>query len=251
VLALNLMALLSSISERISEDFLGVRYIEPLRATATRYYRLQDLGVDEIDSQGRNLPMFIDALSGQERRDFEAWTEEHFSFRVTSQRHAGHLSLQITESGLQTHNLADSGFGYSQILPIATQLWRLGRTGQSKLSRRSHAIGKFFVVEQPELHLHPRLQARLADVFAAAIGTSDRSRSPLRIVAETHSEALVNRLGVLIAEGKLTSEDVNVVLFDRKDPDGPAGVRCVRFDKKGYLQNWPYGFLSAASDSSV
>ena len=100
-------------------------------------------------------------------------------------------------------------------------------------------------MEQPELHLHPRLQAQIADTFAAAVKHASEQNSPFRIVAETHSEPIVNRLGELIASKSLRADQVNVVLFEREAVGTPAIVRCVEYDDKGYLKDWPYGFFNA------
>lgn len=241
--------ILHALNQRISAACESIRYIEPLRATADRYYRFQDLAVDEIDAQGRNLPMFIHSLSKNQLRDFQLWTETHFGFSVKPHKHEGHLSLHVTEDPAvtQDRNLADAGFGYSQILPIATQLWWQTRSDSSATRRRDpfRYAGGFLAMEQPELHLHPRLQAHVADAFAAAVRSGKENHKNLRIIAETHSEAIVNRLGELIASGRLKKNDVNVVLFESSTRGGNVTVRCAEYDEDGYLENWPYGFFSA------
>jgi hypothetical protein len=247
VVTMHLTPLLLSLNERMTSSCHGIRYIEPLRATADRYYRFQDLAVDEIDSQGQNLPMFVDALPQDKLIEFQEWTERHFGFSVRPERHEGHVSILVTEANFGTHNLADTGFGYSQILPIATQLWwqtKLRMTASTRQQRLNNDRG-LLAIEQPELHLHPRLQAQVADAFAAAIRYSQEQHTVFRIVAETHSEAIVNRLGELVASGKLSSKDVNLVIFERDSPDSPSKVRCVEYDEKGYLKDWPYGFFNA------
>lgn len=248
VMALHLPSLLYALGGNMAASFRGIRYIEPLRATADRYYRFQDLAIDEIDSRGQNLPVFIHSLHHTLLSSFQDWTRRHFGFQVKPDRHAGHLSLQVNEARERSHNLADSGFGYSQILPIATQLW-----WQAGAARSMHGYPElkasdagFLAVEQPELHLHPRLQAQVADAFAAAVAYAAEHKATLRIVAETHSEAIVNRIGELIAGKQLESKNVNVVLFERDSPDAPSRVRCVSYDEKGYLNDWPYGFFSAS-----
>jgi predicted ATPase len=60
---------------------------------------------------------------------------------------------------------------------------------------------------------------------------------------ETHSEVLVNRLGQLIAEGKISEDEINIVLFEPSDQLGKVTIRDVQFDSEGYLLNWPLGFF--------
>ena len=66
--------------------------------------------------------------------------------------------------------------------------------------RRASSMRRFnepitFAIEQPELHLHPLFQARLADAFCNIVREARRSKSDLRLVIETHSETMVNRFG--------------------------------------------------------
>lgn len=240
--------LIDSFNHALAASSRGVRYIEPIRATADRFYRFQDLAVDEIDSQGQNLPMFIHALSAQQLKRHQDWTSKHFGFVTKPDRHAGHLSLLISETSVGFHNLADSGFGYSQILPIATQLWWQSSERPDSLPRprRNESEGGILAIEQPELHLHPCLQGRIADAFVAAIENAKaNNNTSFGIVAETHSEAIVNRMGELIAEGLIEPTKINVVLFDRENAESPSKVSIAEYDEKGYLKNWPFGFFNA------
>ncbi len=141
-------------------------------------------------------------------------------------------------------NVADMGFGISQVLPIAAQLWASSsRYFSGPVGHSAPTI----VIEQPELHLHPAFQANLADVFAGVVKSTRTSfvkDSPPTLVIETHSQQIVNRLGQLIEEGKLASEDVSIVLFEpNPDVPGTAKVRTATFDTDGVLQNWPFGFF--------
>ncbi|WP_371418295.1 AAA family ATPase [Anabaena sp. UHCC 0253] len=88
------------------------------------------------------------------------------------------------------YSLADSGFGYSQVLPIVV------KGLQAK-------PGSVLIVEQPELHLNPALQVRLASFFVAMM------RADKQILIETHSEHIVNAIRVITAEdesGKLAGK---------------------------------------------
>jgi predicted ATPase len=100
-------------------------------------------------------------------------------------------------------------------------------------------------MEQPELHLHPAYQARLADVFAGAIRSNKDNRSTLRFLVETHSESLINRLGELISEGFISPEDIAIYVFEKDYDDEVTRIRPVSFEKDGTLSNWPIGFFSA------
>ena len=82
--------------------------------------------------------------------------------------------------------LSDVGFGISRILPLIVQ----GLAGQRQI----------ITIEQPEVHLHPRLQADLSDLLASTV----KEPRNHRYIIETHSEHLVLRMQRLIREGRLT-----------------------------------------------
>ena len=235
-------------------SFMGeVIYLEPLRATAQRYYRQQSLAVGEIDSKGENIAMFLDSLSGSQQRNFQGWTSKHFGIEVVPKKEGGHISLTIKQlAGGAEANIADMGFGFSQMLPIAAQLWAASAASSKVLPNRHTSLHPLIVIEQPELHLHPDYQAKLADVFVAAVsertsGISSSSNAGLRIIAETHSPALINRLGSLIADKIVDCKSIQVILFEQENSQSPSKVRVAEFDDEGILQNWPLGFFEPVS----
>ncbi|MBD8872861.1 AAA family ATPase [Rhodanobacter sp. DHB23] len=226
------------------DRFAGsVRYLAPVRATASRYYRFQELAVDEIDPLGDNVPMFINSLSYNERVALETWMTNSLGFKVQARRSEGHTALIVREEGSESdRNLADTGFGYSQVLPIVLQIWKSLQI-KEKIQPNETNRSSIIAIEQPELHLHPRFQALLADVFADAIRHSDE-RGNVSFIIETHSEHIVNRLGALVAKGLLREDQVTVVLFDKESPTKPTIVRRSYFNKEGVLEgDWPFGFF--------
>ncbi|WP_286836263.1 AAA family ATPase [Pseudomonas sp. PGPPP1] len=218
------------------------KYITPLRASAERYYRKQGLAVDELDAQGRNFALFLDNMSQTDQTGFSRWAQDFFGISIAVEENGGHLSVYLTskEVGAGKVNIADTGFGFSQIFPILAQLWVAQRAGSRK-ARVSIPI--FFSIEQPELHLHPRLQANLADVLVNSINAAKVANIDLRLVIETHSEYLVNRLGYLIAKNKFSNEDASILIFDRESYSLPTQLTHATFNEKGFLENWPYGFF--------
>lgn len=119
--------------------------------------------------------------------------------------------------------LADVGFGISQVLPILVADFQLDK-------------GSTLAVAQPELHLHPSVQASIADYFI------DQAREgSKRYILETHSEYLINRLRLGIVRGKLDPEDVSVHYFEN---DGERStITQVDFLRDGRIDNAPKGFF--------
>ena len=232
-------AALQSLDGRLEAFSKGVRYSGPVRATAQRYYRRQDLAVDEIDPEGRNLAVFLGSLSEAERQDFEAWTDDEMGWKIAPSLSGGHISLKLEEKGSGSYNLADVGFGFSQMLPVLAQLWSMRPSRGQLISSLLSPADLIFAIEQPELHLHPALQARLADTMCRTVSLASRPT----LVVETHSETIVNRIGRLIADGKLASDLASVVLFEPSRNGNGSTVRTATFDSEGYLQNWPFGFF--------
>ena len=129
---------------------------------------------------------------------------------------------------------SDVGLGVSQVLPLLVQ--GLADTGISKGIRPRNRIR---CVEQPELHLHPRLQANLADFF---IDTTKRN-SGLRWILETHSESLILRIQRRIREQKLKPEDVSIN-YVNSIKGGFSVVSELRLDVEGdFIDEWPNGFF--------
>lgn len=248
ILLINIEVFLSDINILIRETFLQVRYIAPVRATAERYYRIQDLSVSEVDPYGQNLAMFLGSLTTTQLKKFQEWTEENFNFKTKIKKIEGHYSIKIEFKNKQDYNISDMGFGYSQILPIITQLWHstnliMIRKGQRSRNNRAPII---FVIEQPELHLHPDFQAQFSDTICKIINTIGKNKS-IKLIIETHSQTIINRLGENIIEGYINEDDVNVVIFNKDDMDSPTNIQTANYDEDGLLDNWPIGFFKPES----
>lgn len=226
-----------------------VRYITPIRASAERYYRRQGLALGEIDPQGQNVAMFLHNLSPSEKQRFTAWMGEHFGYTVDTVATSGHISMVVRGAtdaqGSAPINLADTGFGFSQIVPILIQIWTA--MTQRSATRQSPFAPIVISIEQPELHLHPRLQAVLADLFIETVNLARTNGIEIRLVIETHSEQIINRLGRRVSEKTISDADVSVVLFDKPSFGVPTDVRATSFDQEGVITNWPYGFFEASA----
>ena len=204
-------AVLDTAEDQLTEYFLHVDYLGPVRAASERFYRRQELEVSEIASSGSNLAMFLASLTTTELGKFSKWVEAIFNYGVKVHRTAGHISIQL-HSGERSVNVTDTGYGVSQILPVLGMIWwaqhrRLGFRSR----RRRRSVLRTLAIEQPELHLHPAHQAKLADVFASVVRApkeGSQDAEPTRLLIETHSEALINRLGELIEEGVVSAESV-------------------------------------------
>jgi predicted ATPase len=208
------------------------------------------LALGEIDPQGQNVAMFLHNLSASEKQRFISWMGEHFGYSVDTIATSGHISMVIRDAkdqaGTNSINLADTGFGFSQMVPILMQIWAVISLRGSAPRMLTMPIS-IISIEQPELHLHPRLQAILADLFMQAVKLAKENGIDLRLVVETHSEQIINRIGRRVSEGAIDHDDVAVVLFDKPKFDVPTNVSISEFDDEGFISNWPYGFFEASN----
>ena len=222
----------------------GIKYIAPLRASAERYYRFQDLDATEMDFQGRNLALVLQNMSISETEKFTLWTIENFGFSVEVKPSGGHSAVVVKQKGAEHPvSLADMGFGFSQVIPVIAQLWL---TATKKLSPQiisQRNTPMTFAIEQPELHLHPRMQARLADVLFRTVKLAATNDINLNLIIETHSDTIINRIGLRIASGELDNNDVSIIIFDKPDSSEPTIIREVSYANDGLLYDWPVGFF--------
>lgn len=137
------------------------------------------------------------------------------------------LALVLTDARSGVRVAAnDVGFGVSQLLPIVVQC---------VMSEQ-----KVLLIEQPEIHVHPRLQSEVADLFAYAV--SDRGN---QVLVETHSEHLLLRLQRRLrnSQSSLSSAQIGVLYVDSLE-DGRAAIADIGLDDTGeFRTEWPEGFF--------
>jgi len=133
--------------------------------------------------------------------------------------------ILIDEMGKIT-NIANESSGLIQILPVLISL----------------AGNDLFSVEQPELHLHPKLQVKFPDVLLNSEEDRISNDSRNLILIETHSEHIIRKIQVLIAKGKLDREKIAVYYFD--NIKGTTKVKKMEIEENGFFKNpWPNGFF--------
>ena len=234
IIAREAIAALVKIDDYLRTEALGVTYIGPFRHSPSRYERVSNIATDIVDHSGANLAMVLRSMTHQEREALSDWLMKYLDFGVILEGDE-HVQVRIRERSGKEVNIIDTGFGYSQILPVAVALWRALNSQKTRT----------LVLEQPELHLHPGLQTPLGRLLAAvAAEPTPPNVPPLKLIVETHSEALINAIGESVELGSLSRDDVNVVLFERDDVSGISTVKQRNFDADGRLEDWPYGFFA-------
>jgi hypothetical protein len=178
-------------------------------------------------------PSVIERWQGgrDRRRDrLEEWLKElGLTAHVEARAESGGLELKIGRlprkrpNAGDLVNVADVGFGVSQVLPALVALL-------------AAAPGDLVYVEDPESHLHPRAQVKMAEILADAAGRG------VRVVAETHSSLILRGVQTLVARGKLEPDLIKLHWFKRS-PLGVTRVHSGELDAAGaYGENWPEDF---------
>jgi predicted ATPase len=139
-----------------------------------------------------------------------------FEITLKDLRREGNSQIEV--------GLSNVGFGISQVLPMIVQ---------SLVSEY-----QIITIEQPEVHIHPRLQADLVDLFIESIEESRRNQ----FIIETHSEHLALRLQRRVREKKLSPDQISI-LYVSRGPNGST-VQPLRLDEEGdFIDDFPGGFF--------
>ena len=220
-------------------------FIQPLRATAERYYRNRNISVNSITPSGDNIAMFLLRLQREGLLEkFNKWLNQNeMQFGVELNEEGGFLELKIVEEGKQGQNIVDVGFGYSQILPILANIWK-DLFYEDVLGKRvSYCSTSLVLIEQPELHLHPRFQRKFAELLAKCVKQLNKSGKDVRFIIETHSQDILNSVGRSIAYGDFDAKLVNIYLFNAQKENMDKYIEKASYSREGFLENWPVGFF--------
>jgi predicted ATPase len=125
----------------------------------------------------------------------------------------------------KTYNMADVGFGVSQLVPIIVQCIQ----GNNNI----------LTIMEPEAHLQPGLQANLGELFVNSFTENNN-----QLIIETHSEHIILRIQKLVRNGKISNEDVSINYIS-SDDDGYSHIHNLRMDKRAKMVDyWPGGFFT-------
>ncbi len=191
-----------------SLQYDGIQFIAPLRQMPERNYFIKG-NVDSVGIAGEDTPYLLAKLKGEPIiTDMSGTWNDSFPNYFSSikstydqiinewSNHFNLGDLEISGNGanisisMSGHNIADIGFGVSQILPIITQ---------GIIMQKQQTL----LIEQPEIHLHPQMQMDMAD-FLIQMAKTDRN-----VIVETHSDHIINRLVKRIMETKGQINDIS------------------------------------------
>lgn len=241
-----------AMNSSIINMFNTIHYIGPLREAPSRRY-VYDEVISDIGAKGENaaflfqtekdvlkneLFVFDDSFDGFQPLEtstlYEAvdyWMKYMgiHSFNTSTNQEIIRVSLSDSNTNSISVNIADVGFGISQVFPIVLEGIRMDK-------------GDTLILEQPEIHLHPKLQMQMAD-YLLAMAISGRN-----FVIETHSDHIINRfIRRMVEDEQLQLTDLVQIYFVTPTENG-ANFEPIMIDDTKGLINWPEGFFDQAAD---
>ncbi len=221
-----------------------IRYLGPLRADPEIIQGFPSSNeVDDIGSKGQYAATVYDANQKAKIRWYDPINQkiEQSELKIALDTWARYLDVAyqvqteiagqsgvswqiVHRDGHQPLPLSAVGVGISQILPILVM----------GLLAPSHTL---LLVEQPELHLHPSVQARLGDFFLGL------AKCDKQCLIETHSENLVNQLRYHIVQANGQDKSDCLIYFVDQDELGAAKFEPIEISPQGNILNWPAGFF--------
>lgn len=226
--------------------FSKLYYLGPMRRKAQRIYTWSGVSPESVGDDGSNaIAAILSSKNDGRMLNFKYCQKKPFLNIVAKElKSMGLISdfimekigsrqeydVKVQVQGSDSYvNIPDVGFGISQVLPVIVELFYAPKNS-------------IIFIEQPEIHLHPAAQARLADVIIDAIGMSENGeKRNIQVILETHSEHLLRRLQRRMAEKKLTKEQVKAY-FANNNTD-PSTLEQLRVDEYGNIENWPEDFF--------
>lgn len=208
----------------------------PVRSKPRRTY---DPSRPARDPGGDYVPMYLASIYFQEPHKWKglksalenfgktAGLFDEISIRPLGRRASEPFQLQVRKFAGRLkgpeRNLIDVGYGVSQVLPVITELLRQGPPSM-------------FLLQQPEVHLHPSAQAALGGLFCE-VASGNR-----QLIVETHSDYLLDRVRMDIRDSKtsLKPEDVSILFFERGALD--VHIHPLRVDQEGNISDPPQSY---------
>ena len=232
-----------------TERMLGsLYYLGPLRRHPERTYQWSGDTPSDVGSQGEFAIAALLAATADGRKlnrgprrqqqGFEAfiasWLKDlgvisSFNVKPVAKGRTEFEVLIKTHASAPEVKLTDVGFGISQVLPALVEAF--------------YAPPNSMVwMEQPEIHLHPQVQAELADVFISAVQAREGGKPRnVQLIVESHSEHFLTRLQRRVAEGAISPDDVAVYFCRRSG--GVADLESLTLNLFGEIENWPEHFF--------
>jgi predicted ATPase len=211
-------------------------YIGPMREQPHRIYEVSNESYNTVGPKGENMTTLIKKHFSKRNSDLDHWVQK-FGFGdwlELEPLYGNTYSIRFREERNSKYytSIANSGFGASQILPLIIQALVADEDDLT-------------IAEQPEIHLNPKLQCELADLFVFM------AKRRQKIIVETHSEYMLLRLRKLVAEKAISSDDIAVYFISKEK--GYSNIKEIPIQKDGHIktEDWPKDFFEDSLRESL
>ena len=232
---------INQLSSEFEKLFSSVYYLGPTRVHPKRHYHWEGTDPDSVGQSGEYMiDSILNARVDQQTTPYKGQNvpiEERISWWLREMDLAYSFSIKRSSAGTDRDydvliqkgpdsakvTLVDMGYGLSQFLPVLVHCYYAPK-------------GSTLILEQPGMHLHPKVQSQLADLLIEVV-----TERKLQILVESHSEHLLTRLQRRIAEEKIAA-DQTALYFCRND-EGVSNIKRLEIDEFGNIANWPKNFF--------
>lgn len=229
----------SSLQTRFENLFHSIRYLGPLREYPRRHYAWQGKHSPSVGQHGEDMVTALFSGRIQLRsldEHIPKWLQrldliDSYRLNPISTTEGDYEFLVRKYKGGPEVRLTDVGFGVSQVLPVLVLCYYVPE-------------GSILILEQPEAHLHPKVQSELADLLIEVV----KNRG-LQIILESHSEHLILRLMRRIAEEQISADDTAFYFCEMNE--GVSEIERLNVDDYGNITNWPQNFFGDATGDLV
>jgi predicted ATPase len=221
---------------RVREYIGDLSYIGPIRENPHRVYEISNEDYFTVGPKGENMTNLLKKHFNKRDKNLDKWIKlfEFGDWLELEYLYGNSYSIRFKkESDPKKYtSIANSGFGASQLLPLIVQ---------ALVSPE----GSLTIAEQPEIHLNPRLQCELADLFAFMASRDQK------VIVETHSEYLLLRLRKLVAEKVISADDIALYFIDKKN--GKSNINEIKIQEDGHInsEEWPSEFFEDSLRESL
>ncbi len=242
----NMMDLYKDANSELSYLAKSIVYIKPLRLVDKREYVVNDSAfAAEILPDGSNLPYYLDNIQKDDKKfkDLNDWLKSYFNFEIRLVKN-GMIEINIIDKNGKEHNLVDLGFGYSQILSVVITIWHSYNSDPDSSFSDTRVQNKIIAIEQPEVHLHSKLQSKFAAMICNTVNSCKKDNiPPINFIIETHSGAILNKIGDMVLKDVVTDEDISLLIFNRNETNGITEIKTTKYNEEGYVEEWPIDFF--------
>ena len=222
----------------IEAIFKNIHHIGPSREEPERTYTATGASPSEVGKWGEGSVNIL-LLEKDIREKVREWLKNFeisldFDLEELMGKSGGSniYKMMLSDPNTKTEvSLADVGFGASQILPIIVEGFNAPKNA-------------LLMIEQPEIHLHPRAQGTMGDLLVDIANFNEK-----KLIVETHCDLLIRRVCKNILQGNI--DHTNVVIYYFEPTESGTEIKTITINKNGQFENFPDGFFEESFEEAM